>query len=63
MSIRELYEDDPVNTIVSDKDGKRRGVLLSRWEQWCWIAWGELNPPVTENAIDLWVWVPVKKLA
>lgn len=54
MSMRQLHSSDPVElTCVTDSRGIRHGVLLARYEQWCWVDWD--GSPVTEHADDLWI--------
>ena len=55
MSMRQLYESDPVHTHVTDSVGNRQGILIARYEQWCWVEWEGSSIPVTEHADDLWI--------
>lgn len=55
MSMRQLHEFDPVDTTVTDQDGRRQGILVARSGEWCWVHWAGLDSPTTEHVGDLWI--------
>lgn len=55
MSMRQLHADDSLKIHVTDRNGHRQGILLSKHHQWCWVAWEDVSAPASEHIEDLWV--------